>query len=214
VAARFLGGNNGAVAAAALASRAVIHAGDAYTAGRRLPAARSLLLARRLGAPVAGLLAATARGDDLACHRLTKVALRALASRLEGTRYGARLAATVAPDPVWDAVQERVADQVRHRTPPGALLATVTKWDPTILRLSGRRGVQFPDRRVKADGYPRDGEDVVAQLRATRATHVVFTSATAWWPQHYPELREELEAHGRVLWSEDDGMLFELGARP
>jgi glycosyltransferase involved in cell wall biosynthesis len=194
------------IASAALASRAVIHAGDAFTAGRRAPAVRSLLLARRLGAPVGRLLAATARGDELACHRSTKTALRALARRLEGTRYGARLAASVAPDPAWDAVQERVADEVRRRTPAGARLASVTKWDPTVLHLSGRRGVQFPDRRVQPGGYPRDGATVVAQLRATRATHVVFTSATAWWPEHYPELRAELD----VVWAGEDGMLCEL----
>jgi hypothetical protein len=204
----FLRGEHAAIAAAALASRALVHAGDAYTAGRRALALRSLLMAGRLGAPVAGLVAATARRDDLACHRLTKDALRTLSGRLEGTRYGARLAASVAPDPAWEAVQGRVADQVRRRTPRGAVLASITKWDPTVLSLSGRRGVQFPDRRVQPDGYPRDGAAVVAQLRATGATHVVFTAATAWWTGHYPELRAELDP----VWADDDGMLFALGA--
>jgi Glycosyl transferase family 2 len=194
------------IASAALASRAVVHAGDAYTAGRRALAARSLLVAGRLGAPAGALLAATARNDDLACHRLTKDVLRALAVQLDGTRYGARLAASVAPNPAWDAVQTRVADQIRRRTPRAAVLASVTKWDPTVLRLSGRRGVQFPDRRVQPDGYPRDGATVVAQLRATGATHVVFTAATAWWTEHYPELRAALD----VVWADQEGMLCEL----
>jgi hypothetical protein len=194
------------IAETALASRAVVHAGDAYTAGRRVLAARSLLLASRLGAPVGGLPAATARRDDLACHRLTKDVLRVLAGRLAGTRYGARLAASVAPDPTWDALQERVAGEVRRRTPRSALLASVTKWDPTVLRLSERRGLQFPDRRVQPDGYPRDGATVVAQLRATGATHVVFTSATAWWTDHYPELRGVLE----TIWDGPEGMLCRL----
>jgi hypothetical protein len=194
------------VASAALASRAVIHAGDAYTAGHRGPAVRSLLLARRFGAPVSGLLTATARRDDLVSHRLTKDVLRMLAARLEGTRYGARLAAAVASDPAWDAVQARVAEQVRRLTPRAAVLATVTKWDPTVLALSGRRGLQFPDRRVQPDGYPRDGATVVAQLRASGATHVVFTSATAWWADHYPELDAALD----VVWAGQEGMLCAL----
>jgi hypothetical protein len=194
------------LAAAALASRAIVHAGDAYTAGRCALAARSLLLARRFGTPVGGLLAATARGDDLACHQLTKDALRALAARLDGTRYGARLRSSVEPDAGWDAVQRRVAEQVRRRTPRGAVLASVTKWDPTVLALSGRRGLQFPDRRVQPDGYPRDGAAVVAQLRASGATHVVFTSATAWWTEHYPELHGALE----TVWADREGMLCRL----
>jgi hypothetical protein len=66
--------------------------------------------------------------------------------------------------------------------------------------------VQFPDRRIQPDGYPRDGATVVAQLRATGATHVVFTSATAWWPEHYPELRAALD----VVWADREGMLCEL----
>ena len=129
-----------------------------------------------------------------------------LASRLAGTRYGARLAASVALDPSWDALQERVAGEVRRRTPRSALLASVTKWDPTVLRLSERRGLQFPDRRAQPDGYPRDGATVVAQLRATGATHVVFTSATTWWTEYYPELRGVLE----TVWDGPEGMLCRL----
>jgi hypothetical protein len=86
------------------------------------------------------------------------------------------------------------------------VLASVTKWDPTVLALSGRSGMQFPDRRVQPDGYPRDGAAVIAQLRATGATFVVFTAATAWWPEHYPELRAALD----VVWADQEGMLCAL----
>ena len=53
----------------------------------------------------------------------------------------------------------------------------MTKWDPTLLRLSRRHGVQFPDRRQMPDGYPRTGAEVVAHLELLRrrgVTHLVF----------------------------------------
>ena len=59
---------------------------------------------------------------------------------------------------------------------------------------------------MQPDGYPRDGATVVAQLRATGATHVVFTSATAWWAGHYPELGDVLD----VVWAGREGMLYAL----
>ena len=146
---------------AALAAKALIHAGDSFTGGRRAESLRSVALAGRLAPRTTGdlipkLLLATARGDDYASYRCTKALLGRLANRLEGTRYGWRLRRTAASDPAWDATLARISETLRRVVPPDALVGSVTKWDPTLLRLSHRRGRQFPDRRALPDGYPRE----------------------------------------------------------
>ncbi|MDQ3889809.1 MAG: glycosyltransferase, partial [Actinomycetota bacterium] len=162
-----------AAAHAALAAKALVHAGDLYTAGHRLQALRAIALAARLAPRAAGpgalrLLSATARGDDYGCYRITKRLLSELAEGIGPTRYASRLRAEAATEPLYEAVLARVARRIRRETPRRASVATVAKWDPTLLWLSGRRGVQFPDRRQLPDGYPRDDDGVIAHLELLR----------------------------------------------
>ena len=217
-----------AIGTAALAAKALLHAGDAYTRGDRPAALDALTLADRLGAPrrtapaeagaavpfgdlVGALVEATRRGDDGACSRLTKFALGALAGRLEGTRFGARVARMAAADPVWDAELAHAGRFAGRVTPPGAVLAAVAKWDPSLLAASGRDGCNFPDRALLGDGYPRDGEAAVAHLAALRSargvTHVVVPSASAWWLDHYPALERRL---GRALAADERCAVYAL----
>jgi hypothetical protein len=187
-----------AIATAALAAKALLHAGDAYTRGDRAAAVASIAHARRLGAGAAGLEAATRAGDDAACSRLTKRELARLAARLEGTRYGARLERIAAADPAWDAELAHAGRFAARATPAGAVLAAVAKWDPALLAASGRAGCNFPDRALFGDGYPRDGAAAVAHLDALRrargVTHVVVPSVSAWWLERYPALARRLGA--------------------
>jgi hypothetical protein len=94
--------------------------------------------------------------------------------------------------------------------PADACVGAVTKWDPTLLALSGRRGRNFPDRAALPDGYPRDGASAVAHLDAPRRdglSHLAFTSASLWWLTHYPELAGRL---GEPLHRDADLAVFEL----
>lgn len=208
-----------ATARAALAAQGVLHAGDAYTRGDREAALRALALADRFTTTAATRAAldrlcdAFARGDDGASLRETRTALAAFADALDGTRFGARVRRAAATDAGWDAQLARAGAAVARATPADAVIAAIAKWDPAILDRCGRDGVNFPDRALLPDGYPRDGATAVAHLEALRAqrgiTHVVVPEVSGWWLEHYPELAARL---GQPLWRDADCAIFAIGA--
>jgi hypothetical protein len=157
---------------------------------------------------------ATVRGDDYGCYRSTKHLLQALGEQLGPTRHGSRVLATASVEPRYEQTLVRVAARIRRLTPRDAQVATVTKWDPTLLRLSHRRGVQFPDRRQMPDGYPADAAAVIAHLehlRSNGVTHLVFTSASVWWLEHYAPFAQHLESRYRVLRRDGDCVIYDVG---
>lgn len=204
-------------ARAALAAKALAHAGDLYTAGNRRETLRTVMFAvrlapRTLGLRSAGLLVATARGDDYGCYRTSRALQAALAEQLGHTRFGIRLRAGTSSEPLYEQAIARIAQRVRRLTPRDARVATVTKWDPTLLQLSGRRGIQFPDRRQMPDGYPADADAVIAhfELLLNRGiTHLVFTSASMWWLSHYLAFGKHLETTCRTLHRDEDCVIYE-----
>ena len=79
-----------------------------------------------------------------------------------------------------------------RRTPCSA---RVTKWDPTLLRLCGRRGRNFPDRArcptaTRPTAPPRSRTSSSSAREGL--THLVFPSASLWWLDHYAGLAERL----------------------
>jgi 1,2-phenylacetyl-CoA epoxidase PaaB subunit len=208
-----------ATAAAALAAQALLHAGDAYTRGDRAAALDAVVVADRFTrtarerATLDRLCAAIARGDDGACMRHTRSVLAALAGVLEGTRFGARVRREARTDAGWDAQLARAGAAVARATPADAVIAAIAKWDPAILDRCGRDGVNFPDRELLPDGYPRDGATAVAHLEALRArrgvTHVVVPEVSGWWLEEYPELARRL---GAPLWRDADCAIFDVAA--
>jgi len=207
-------------ARAALAAKALHEAGELQARGERAGALRALALLARLRpdlarGDLARLAQATARGDAYACHVAAKALLRRLAGELAGSRRGAALAREAAGDPAWEDALARIAGTVRRVTPTDAVLGTVTKWDPTLLRLSGRRGGNFPDRATLPDGYPRDSAAAVEHLERLRAgglSHLVVPSASLWWLEHYDGLAARLHATGPPLHADEDCVIFDLRA--
>jgi glycosyltransferase involved in cell wall biosynthesis len=207
-----------ASARAALAAKALMHAGDMHTAGRRREALGACALAFRLGPSALRmgtltLMAAVATGSDYGCYSTTKRLLSALSRRVDSPRYAERLRHAAETDPEYEAMLARSAVTLRRLTPYGAVIATATKWDPTLLWLSGRRGVQFPDRRRMPDGYPADADAVIEHLellRASGVTHLVFTSATRWWLDQYPAFAGHLAERHRLLNDDRDCVVYEL----
>jgi glycosyltransferase involved in cell wall biosynthesis len=205
-------------ARSALAAKALLHAGDAQTRGERRAALRALVLAARMRPDLvrhglATLAPAIVRGDDYTAFRAGNALLDRLAGALVGTRFGDVLAARAAPDPDWEATLRRIARTVRTVTPPDAVLGTVTKWDPTLLALSGRRGRNFPDRVSLPGGYPADDAVAVAHLEQQRAqglSHLVFPSASMWWLEHYAGLAERLRQTGPPVHADDECVVFDL----
>ena len=202
-------------ARAALAAKALAHAWDLLTRERRPDSLRAIALGTRLDPGALArhaprLALCTARGDLPGCLRASRALRARLAARLGGTRAGERLRDAARPDPAWEATLARAAATLRDVVPPDACVGAVTKWDPTLLALSGRRGRNFPDRRALPDGYPRDGAAAVAHLEAQRRagiSHLAFTSASAWWLEHYGELALRL---GEPLHRDADLTVFDL----
>jgi len=200
---------------AALAARALLQARDLRLRGDRIAAVRALrraawLSPRPVSRHLPALLTAVARDDEPAAHRTTRVVLRRIADLLEGTRYGAVVAAASASDPVWDATLVRIAAAVRDVTPAAAVVATVTKWDPTLLSLCARDGRQFPDRRLLPEGYPADGAAAVAHLDrlvADGLTHLVLPRAWSWWLERYDGFASRL---GAAAHTDDDCLIYRL----
>ena len=209
-----------ATAFAALAAKSLAHAGDLLTRGRREGSMRAVALSARLApGPIARLaprlLRSTARGDTYGCYRANKMMLARLAQVLEGTRYGVKVGDAAACDRDWEAVLARAAAAVRRVVPADACVGAVTKWDPTLLELSGRRGHNFPDRRRLPDGYPRDGDAAVAHLEHMQReglSHLVLPNASFWWLEHYPALARHLGDRARRLWGDEDCLIYELRA--
>jgi hypothetical protein len=204
------------VAKAALAAKALLHAGDAYTRGYPGAAADAVALAGRLrpGDELDELLAATRGGDDLGCARLTKRALARLDGDLGGTRFGRRVRRAAASDPAWDAELSAAARAVARVTPQDAVVAAIAKWDPALLAGCGRAGCNYPDRELLPDGYPEDGRAAAAHLGELRArrgvTHLVVPATNGWWLEHYPELAL---AAGDAVHRDGACAIFDLRAR-
>jgi hypothetical protein len=135
-----------------------------------------------------------------------------LATRLRGMRFGRAIQQQATSDPTWEAAIGRMAAAVRRVTPRHAFVGTVTKWDPTLLHLSAREGVQFPDRRSLPEGYPRDSRAAVAHLERLRGggmSHLVVPRASMWWLDHYEGLAERLPEPAHA---DDDCLIFDLAA--
>lgn len=202
----------------ALAAKALLAAGEARTRGRRPTATRAVVLAARLargllagGAPA--LAAAALGANDHTFHARSRAALRALLPDLGPSRFARSLERTVTTDPAWAATLARIARVVRAKTPPDAVVGSVTKWDPTLLALAGRRGRQVPDRRLLPDGYPADGVfaiDHIEQLRRQGLSHLVFPNASFWWLEHYPQLVELLRREHTEVHADSDSVIFDL----
>jgi len=219
------GARMSAAAHAALATKALDHAGDLFTRGHRSGAARAVAHASRLApsavSPLAPrLLRSTMRGDEDASYRTTRAILGRLADRLEGTRYGRKVRRAAAGDPEWEAALERIARGLRRTLPRDANVAAVAKWDPTLLSLIEREGRNFPDRGLMPDGYPRDGAAAVEhleQLRREGVSHLVVPSAYSWWLDHYTQLADHLEDRYRREAGSAECLVFDLrgdDARP
>ena len=204
-------------AMAALAAKALLHAGDAFTVGRRTAALRATATALRLHPAhciANGLraLISIARNDEYGTYRHTKAVLRQLAGELAGSRFARRLTTVTKVDHAWEETLARISETVKRVVPRWESIAVVDKWDPTILHLSGRKGWHFPVRELDPTGYPVDSAAAIRQLDvlvARGARYLVFPSASFWWLDFYRELREHLEAQQPVV-ADNDCIIYKL----
>ena len=207
-------------AAAALASKALIYAGDRFTLGRQRAALTATLQGFRLFPALWGqrqswlLLRSIVQGDEYGHYRHSKALLGQLYTDLASTRYGERLRKVAVSNPVWEQTLQAIARTIQQVIPPTARVLIVDKYDPTLLHLSRRQGWHFPDRRLLPDGYPRDSAVAIAhleQLRGRGADHLVFPSAAFWWLDFYSALRHHLDHDYRRIWQDEHAVIYNLG---
>ena len=204
----------------ALATKALAHAGDRFTAGRRAGAAAAVLRAialdpRTLARPdAAALVLATLAGREVANFRLSRRLRARLAARLAGT-LAAPDARTTVEDPGWTRTLQAIAASVRATVPRDARIGAIDKWDPTLLAVAGRRGWHFPDRALLPGGYPATSDEAVAHLEALRARgmdYLVVPCSAFWWLEHYDGWREHLERRYARTFADERCVIWELAA--
>jgi hypothetical protein len=116
----------------------------------------------------------------------------------------------------------QIHELVRATIPPGAKVAVVSKGDPALVSLEGRRGWHFPQnqRGDYAGHYPATSEDAISHLEEVRdrgAEYLVFPRTAFWWLDHYRDFAAHLEErYETVLRQEHACRVFSLtqGAGP
>jgi hypothetical protein len=109
-----------------------------------------------------------------------------------------------AADARYRALRGQVRDVVKSILPAGATVIVVSRGDPELLRLDGRRAWHFPQ---VADGSyaghaPANSADAISLLDALRVQggeYLLFPSTAFWWLEYYEGFREYLERQCRLV---------------
>ena len=119
-------------------------------------------------------------------------------------------------DPQYHRSVLRLREAVDEHVPASATVLVVSRGDETLVDLGGRPASHFPadESGGWAGHHPADGGEAVRQLEASRergGQYLVFPRTGLWWLDHYTELSEHLETHGRaVLRDPEVGAIFAL----
>lgn len=93
----------------------------------------------------------------------------------------------------------RIRHAVRQAAPVGAIIAVVSKGDPELLQLDGRRGWHFPQnaKGEYAGFHPVDSAAAITHLEevcARGAEYLLIPQTALWWLEHYRGFRQHLES--------------------
>ncbi len=121
-------------------------------------------------------------------------------------------------DERYDDLVPRFRDVVRRAVPRDSIVAVVSKGDPQLLNLDGRRGWHFPQRPdgVYAGYYPPDSATAISHLEALRArgaAFLAFPAPAGWWLDKYPGFRQHLEGRYQLLVRDDTCLFYALVER-
>jgi GT2 family glycosyltransferase len=92
----------------------------------------------------------------------------------------------------------RIHAAVLASTPRDAQIIVVSKGDPSLVDIPGRRTSHFPqDNAGNFRGfYPADSTEAIALIEASRskgAEFLLFPATSRWWLDHYSEMRTHLD---------------------
>lgn len=106
--------------------------------------------------------------------------------------------------PEYEGLVDEVRELLETLLPPEAVVAVISKGDPTLLDLDGRQGWHFPqnDRGEYAGHYPNESGEAIAMLEGLRskgAEFLVIPAPALWWLDHYQDFAQYLHAHFRFV---------------
>lgn len=138
-------------------------------------------------------------------------AMRAALAREQQARH--LLEATAAGN--YPELLGGVSDIVASVAPRGATVLVVSKGDPELLRLSGRRGWHFPrgEGGQWAGYHPSDSRAAIEHLEAQRAEgadYLLLPAAAFWWLEYYAEFAAHLDARYHRVWEDDRCIVYRL----
>ena len=117
-------------------------------------------------------------------------------------------------------VARRTREDVSRLIPPSATVLVVSRGDERLVDLEQRVGWHFPQAEggVYAGHHPADSRaaiDHLQELCARGADHLVIPATSAWWLEHYTELRDHLEQrHVELAADPDSCVIYRLRAEP
>lgn len=164
---------------------------------------------------------ASARDEDIQIQLgEIRAALEALAAKVPRETKGAASpqVSVAARHADYKELIVRIRHAVRQAVPVGAIIAVVSKGDPELLQLDGRRGWHFPqDAKGEYAGFhPADSAAAIAHLeevRALGAEYLLIPQTALWWLEHYREFRQHLEArYAFVVRQPDTGAVVRLNS--
>ena len=113
-----------------------------------------------------------------------------------------------------------IREVVRKVVPAGARVLVISKGDPDLLDVEGRKTEHFPQNPDGSyTGYhPADSAEAVTHLKCLQGRadeYLVIPSASYWWLEHYIGLGNYLAEIGDEVFRDDDCcVIFKLGRLP
>ena len=121
------------------------------------------------------------------------------------------------------AYQRKVAairEVVGKVVPAGARVLVISKGDPDMLDVEGRKAEHFPqDRDGSYIGYhPADSAEAITHLKCLQVRadeYLVIPSSSYWWLEHYIGFGKYLAEIGEEVFRDNDCcVIFKLGRLP
>jgi GT2 family glycosyltransferase len=121
------------------------------------------------------------------------------------------------PSPTYERLSDGVRRLVNATVPRGSTVALLTRGDPDLLELDGRRAWHFPRQ---ADGafaghYPGHSSEAIRHLEELRALgcgFLVIPEPSLWWLEHYASFGRHLRRACVEVGRDEAGLVYELRA--
>jgi hypothetical protein len=117
-----------------------------------------------------------------------------------------------------ESLVERARDFLMAAAPEGSTVAVISRGDPRMVELDGRRAWHFPqvEDGTYAGHHPADGRQALDQLTSLAergADHLAIPASSLWWLTWYDELREYLTSSATlVAFHEEVAAIYRLQA--